>query len=402
MKIAYVTTFDSSHPDAWSGAGYRIPLALSEAGAEVVRVDNLRRHASLPALARLAASRLADRPYHLDREPSILRHYARQIEQRLEGLDVDILLSPGSIPLTFVQTSRPKVLWTDSTFAGIVDYYPAYCGLTRRNLRNGNAMEHLSLKACDLAAYNSDWAAESAVSLYGLNRSNVAVIPFGANFSIDLSTDQIASLAAHRLKSKPVKLLFVGTQWERKGGDFAIAVTESLHRRGVDALISVVGSSPERGAAYVKEYGFVSTSTVEGASTLERCYREAHFLVHPAVAECNANVFSEACAFGLPIVANRTGGIPTSVVPDKNGALFEVDDSPDSWADWIVGTLRDENAYATLCQGAHRQFVEKLHWPVAAGAMLRLMEALLAKSRTRASHMPANSPHINPFGKVLG
>jgi glycosyltransferase involved in cell wall biosynthesis len=402
MKIAYVTTFDSGHPDAWSGAGYQIPLALEEAGADVVRVDNLQRRASLPALARLAISRAVHRAHHLEREPSVLRHYAQQIQQRLERLDVDVVLSPGSIPLTFVQTSRPKVIWTDSTFAGIVDYYPSYRGLTRRNLRDGNAMERLSLASCDLAAYNSDWAADSAVSLYGCKRSNVAVVPFGSNFAVTLSPDAIASLVQRRVNDKPVKLLFVGTQWERKGGDFALAVTDSLVRRGVDALITIVGSVPPREAPYVKTYGFVSKATVEGAALLDRCYREAHFLVHPAVAECNANVFSEACSFGLPIIANRTGGIATSVMPGKNGTLFELGDSPDSWADWIVNTLRDRAAYAALSMGAHRQFNEKLHWPVAAGEMLRLMEALVAKSRTRASSVAGSAGYAGPFISAPG
>jgi glycosyltransferase involved in cell wall biosynthesis len=255
---------------------------------------------------------------------------------------------------------------------------------------------------CDLAAYNSDWAADSAVSLYGLNRSNVAVVPFGSNFAVSLSSDAIASLVQRRVNDERVKLLFVGTQWERKGGDFAMAVTDSLVRRGVDALISIIGSVPPREASYVKTYGFVSKATTEGAGTLERCYREAHFLVHPAVAECNANVFSEACSFGLPIIANRTGGIPTSVIPGKNGTLFDLGDSPDSWADWIINTLRDRAVYAALSMGAHRQFNEKLHWPVAAGTMLRLMEALLTRSRTQSSSVAAGAAHAGPFVRALG
>lgn len=392
MKIAYVTTFDSSHPDAWSGAGYQIPLALANAGAEIVRIDNLQRKASLPALVRLAASRVTHRSHHLEREPSVLRHYARQIETRLEGINADIVLSPGSIPLTFVKTSIPKVLWTDSTFAGIVGYYPAYSGLTRRNLRDGDAMERIALEGSALAAYNSDWAADSAVTKYGLRPSKVAVVPFGSNFSANLPPDEIAAITAQRLRNSRVSLLFVGTQWERKGGDFAVAVTEQLVRRGVDAVISIVGSTPSRKAPFIKEFGFVSKANKDGAALLEHCYREAHFLIHPAVAECNANVFSEACSFGLPIIAKRTGGIPTSVVPGLNGTLFEPGDSPEAWAEWIVATLRDNALYAGLCAGAHRQFHEKLQWAVAARKMLQLMEDCLVSARPSTSHQGSRGP----------
>ena len=139
------------------------------------------------------------------------------------------------------------------------------------------------------------------------------------------------------------------------------------------------------------EHGLVSKTSPSGASLLEKRYRESAFLVHPAFAECNANVFSEACSFGLPILANRTGGIPTSVLTGQNGKLFEMDQTPDAWADYIVDTLKDQAAYVRLCLGAHRQFTERLNWDSATDAMLRLIERTVSRTSMGSFDMHASA-----------
>jgi glycosyltransferase involved in cell wall biosynthesis len=380
MKIAYVTTFDSSDPGAWSGAGYQIPKMLESAGAEVIRVDGLRRKPSVAALARMAAAKAAGRQYHVDREPSVLRGYAEQVQSNLYGRKFDALLSPGTIPLAMVETHKPKILWTDCTFAGLVDYYPSFTGLTERNLRDGHAMEGAALQSCDLVVYNCDWAAESAISSYGVDKSKVFVVPFGSSFAMRRSVAQVLELVEQRTRDDLVRLLFVGTDWHRKSGDFAVAVNQCLNQRGVRAELSVIGAAPQCNLPHVIEHGLVSKTSPSGTSLLEKRYRESAFLVHPAFAECNANVFSEACSFGLPILANRTGGIPTSVLTGQNGKLFEMDQTPDAWADYIVDTLKDQAVYVRLCLGAHRQFIERLNWDSAADAMLRLIERTVSRT----------------------
>ncbi|MFM0737518.1 glycosyltransferase family 4 protein [Paraburkholderia xenovorans] len=383
MRIAYVTPYDAHDPNAWSGAGYQIPKALAEAGAEVIYIGGLRKRPSPPAFTRAVYARLAGNVHQLEREPSVVRRYSAQAQQRLKDLAVDAILSPGSIALTYLQTTVPKVVWTDATFSGLIDYYPEFRKMTGRNRRDGDALERTALRSCALSVFSSDWAAESAVRLYSLNPERVKVIPFGSNFTSGLDESNIRELTTRRLSSPQVRLLFIGLAWARKRGDFALAVTRELRARGIDAQLDIVGSNPGAGESWATEYGFLSKSNPKDAETIQRCFSEAAFLIHPAVAECNANVFSEACSFGLPILANRTGGIPTSVRPGENGHLFETGDSPEQWADFIEQTLQDQSRYTALCMGAFGQFSTRLRWSVAGATMLRSIEALIHRTPER-------------------
>ncbi|MEM5383452.1 glycosyltransferase family 4 protein [Paraburkholderia phymatum] len=388
MKIAYVTPYDAHDPNAWSGAGYQIPRALASAGAEIVNIGSLRKAPDAPALVRALWARLGGNLHQLEREPSVVRSYSEQASRRLRELDVDLVLSPGAIAVTYLKTQVPKIIWTDTSFGGIVDYYPEFDKMTARNRRDGDMLERISLKACDLAVFTSDWAAKRAISLYALEPSNVRVIPFGSNFSSGLGESTVRSLSVDRLRCDEIRLLFVGVAWERKNGEFALAVTENLRSRGVKAFIDIIGCRPGAKREWATEYGFLSSSDESQASTVRTCFARATFLIHPAVAECNANVFSEACSFGVPILANKTGGIPTSVLPGVNGNLFALDDSPEVWADYIVNTLRERDKYLRLCVGAFQQYSTRLNWSAAGSAMLEVMKRLVSTYRPHANDAP--------------
>jgi glycosyltransferase involved in cell wall biosynthesis len=316
-----------------------------------------------------------------------MRSYSAQIGRRLKGMQVDAVVSPGTIAIAFLETTVPKIVWTDATFGAIVDYYPEFRKMTRRNRRDGDALERQALSSCDLAVYNSEWAAESAVSRYSMSPSRVRTIPFGSNFYSGLVASDIRELALKRPAATPINLLFVGTAWIRKGGDFALAVTEALNKRGVAAHLSIIGAAPGANKPWATEHGFLSQGNAREARIIRDCFTNAAFLIHPAVAECNANVFSEACSFGVPVLANRTGGIPTSIRSGENGHLFDLGDSPEKWADYIADTLLDQERYSSLCAGAFRQFSTRLHWPVAGATMLRAIEGVVNASRHRDEYV---------------
>jgi glycosyltransferase involved in cell wall biosynthesis len=406
MKIAYVTTFDSNDPSAWSSAGYEIPRVLEAAGAEIVRIGNLRRTPTAAALARMAIAKATGHPYQIDRERSVLRGYAEQVIATLHGRKFDVLLSPGSIPLAFIQSDKPKVLWTDCTFASMLDYYPAFTGLPRRNIRDGHAMEKASLSGCDLAVFNCEWGARAAIDVYGTDPSKVQVVPFGSSLETALSLNNLRELVEQRLSDNTVRLLFVGTDWGRKNGDFAVAVAERLNQRGVKATLSIVGTTRPKMPEHVASHGLINKGTSEGAEFLSRCYMQSTFLIHPALAECNANVFSEACAFGLPVLANNTGGNATSVISGGNGHLFALDDGPEEWASWIIKMSSDREAYYALSYGALLQHSELLNWSVAAPRMLRLIESVMRRSSSNdsgsTSHMRVGRLVEPPVRRLSG
>ena len=121
MKIAYVTTYDASDIHAWSGLGFYIHQVLRASGFDLECIGNLsaRPGRYFGWKHRFYARR--SRNYMMDRDPLLLRSYARQVKAALSDIDADVVFSPGTIPIAYLKTDKPIVFWTDATFDGMVD-----------------------------------------------------------------------------------------------------------------------------------------------------------------------------------------------------------------------------------------------------------------------------------------
>jgi len=157
MKIAYVTTYDAQDIRQWSGTGYCIAQSLKNQSLSVEYIGPLRERDSLPSkVKRRLYGKFFHKTYLKDREPFVLKDYARQVNERLSSLDANIVFSPGTIPIAYLEYNQPIVFWTDSTFAGMIDFYPEFSNLCKESIKNGNAMEQSALERCKLAIYSSE------------------------------------------------------------------------------------------------------------------------------------------------------------------------------------------------------------------------------------------------------
>ena len=75
-------------------------------------------------------------------------------------------------------------------------------------------------------------------------------------------------------------------------------------------------------------------------------------------------MFSEASAFGLPIISTNTGGVPTVVVTGINGYLLSLEATAKKYADTIVSLYNDRVGYEQLRISARDFFEQKLNWDV--------------------------------------
>ena len=257
MKVAFITTHDSEDKHAWSGIVYHMLAALKAAGLEVSTIDLLDDPYGVFFKAKRLLNNVVFRKnYHRDREPITLRCYARQVEAHLNALKPDIIFSPGTIPIAYLQTKIPIIFWTDATFDGMVNFYPEFTNLCDDTLREGHRMEQAALSNCRLAIYASEWAARTAIENYEVDEKKIKVIPFGANIDRAPSANELQELLARR-SAGIFKLLFVGVDWKRKGGDRAFTVASMLNERGLTTELHVVGCDPPSSLpSFVKRHGF--------------------------------------------------------------------------------------------------------------------------------------------------
>lgn len=370
MKIAYVTTYDPKNIRSWSGTGYYMGKTLEENFNEITYIGNLQEF--FPTILRgkgLIYKYIFNKNYLSDREPILINNYARQIIRKLHNSDVDVILSPGTIPIAKLEFNKPIVFWTDATFAGMVDFYPGFTNLCKKSISDGNIMEKSALQRCSLAIYSSDWAAQTAIQNYEIEEAKVKVIPFGANIKCDRTADDIKNLIEKKPSGK-CKLLFMGVDWARKGGNVAIKVAKELNRSGLETELTVVGCHPlvnEPLPTFVKSLGFINES--------ERInlFMESHFLILPSRADCTPIVFCEANSFGVPCLTTNVGGISTIIKDGLNGKMFSKDADIEEYNAYILDLFLNYSRYKCLALSSFMEYLSRLNWAVAGGTLKKYL-----------------------------
>ncbi|HYQ18459.1 MAG TPA: glycosyltransferase family 4 protein [Polyangiaceae bacterium] len=157
----------------------------------------------------------------------------------------------------------------------------------------------------------SNWAKQSFVEDYRCREEDVAVIPPG------IDVEQFHN--AERDHELP-RILFVGGDFVRKGGDLLLKVFRQ-RLRGKAELLLVTRDQVEA------EPGVsIHRNVVPNSPALLGLYRDADIFVLPTRADCYSLVCIEALASGLPCVSTNVGGIADILDEGKTGHLLNVGD----------------------------------------------------------------------------
>lgn len=382
MRIAYVTTYDARDIESWSGLGYFIWKSLADRGIEIEFIGPF----TLPASVRLATeikrryhARVAKKLYIPDHDLMVSQEYSNQVESRLRAIPaVDAVVCPGTIPVAFLPGRLPLMTISDATHRLLFESYPAYRDLSRLNHRHGDAIESSACRRAAALVFASQWAADSAIQHYGANPEKVHVVPFGANLESSPARSQVEQAIEAR-DQRRLRLLFIGVEWERKGGPDALEAARCLNRAGIPTQLTVMGCSPEitgPDREFVTVQGFISKGG-EGQRRIQAEMAGSHFLIVPSTAECYGLVFCEASSLGVPSVARNVGGVPSVVRNDRNGRLFESAESSAAMAEWIAATFRDFNAYRRLARSSFEEYEARLNWKVAGQKLEKILREIL-------------------------
>lgn len=380
MQLAYVTHYDARDIDKWSGLGYHIAQSLQNESVSLDYIGPLKEQLAGKLVRKYKRHyhELFQKKYLRDPEPCILKNYADQVLQKLTGLNCDVVFSPTINPIAYLESERPIAFWADATFANVLDFYPHYSNLCQETIRHGHLMETLALQRAKLAIYASDWAAQTAIAHYGADPAKVKVVPFGANIEDEKTLDEVKILVESRSK-KVCKLLLIGVDWFRKGGDVAFKVAQELNESGLRTELTVVGCQPiVEGPLpdFVKPLGFISKSTPEGKQRISQLIAESHFMVVPSQAECYGIVFCEANSLGVPCLATNVGGIPTIIKDQVNGKLFNHESEIADYCQFISDLFLQYSEYRKLALSAFNEYESRLNWSVAGQKIHQLLAEL--------------------------
>jgi glycosyltransferase involved in cell wall biosynthesis len=311
----------------------------------------------------------------------ILKNYAQQTSRQLAKLDgIEVVCSginPGMHSISYLECKQPIVLWTDATYAAAIDFYPHYFRnrISAESIAELLANEESALRRCRLAIFWSDWAARGAIEHYNLDPSRVKVVPVGANVQSGRNLAEIREMIESRPQDR-CKLLFLGVDWFRKGGDIAVQVACELNKAGLPTELSIVGCEPissEPLPSFVHPLGYISNTAEDGEERLEKLFSESHFLILPTRADTFGFVFCEASSYGVPSLATNVGGIPTAIRNNANGRTFDKDSEAKVYCEYITELFSNYSSYKQLSLSSFYEYESRLNWDVAGKAVKDLL-----------------------------
>ncbi|NJN55405.1 MAG: glycosyltransferase family 4 protein [Anaerolineae bacterium] len=159
----------------------------------------------------------------------------------------------------------------------------------------------------------STWTRDSLVNDYEVPLEKTEVIAPG----VDLGTWR----PFVHTKNGPLRILFVGGDFYRKGGDVLFDAFHSLPHGSAELhLVTRTQMEPE---THIRVYNDLKPNSPE----LIGLYQTADVFVLPSRAEAFGIAAVEASAVGLPIVATDVGGLTDIVVSGKTGFLVKPGDA---------------------------------------------------------------------------
>ena len=158
----------------------------------------------------------------------------------------------------------------------------------------------------------SSWVKGSLVDDYGIDPTKIEILPPG----VDLDTWKPGSVP----QNDRVRILFVGGDFYRKGGDLLLEAFRTLPP-GMAELVLVTRSEIPLGEG-ISVYNHLQPNSLE----LIELYQSCDVFVLPTKAEAFGIAAVEASAAGLPVVATRVGGLPDIVLDGESGYLVPAKD----------------------------------------------------------------------------
>ena len=376
MRIGLVTASDARSRETWSGTHYYMAQALQKHCGELYYLGPIKTIVQSAAgdVGKVLQLLSRKRYWHV-RSFVVAMRYARILEQRISKQPLDLLVAPLALAeISFLKTELPIVYVSDSTFASLVNYYPYFSPsrLLGISIREGNALERRALRRANLVLYPSKWAAEAAISDYHIDKAKVHVVPFGPN--IEDFPDEAAVM--EKKQTDRCRLLFLGKNWERKGGDIAFETLLALEEMGVRSELTVCGVVPPRSFSHewMTVIPFLDKGDEIQRQKLYSLLLTSDFLLLPTRAELYGMVFCEASAFGLPSVTTNTGGISGAIEEGKNGFMLPLSARGTDYARVISKAYRNGEYYRELVKSSRAAFNEKLNWDAWASSVKRLID----------------------------
>ncbi len=366
--IGFACLWDKIPELTWSTSAWNLRAALRRATDTTdigVEIPRLTRDILRAVHARRRAGRLTTTWYYSRLTESYVEHALRRgLSQKPGARRCDAVLTIhdlAALPVPYFTYS--DITWdgfaemTGGAEAGALLLSMSSSAFARRSERQRAIYERATGVIVE-----SRWLARGLAQQTGISPEKIYVVPPGISSGRPPSGDAVAAGAAGGQRGRQApplpreratprrRLLFVGRDFYRKGGDLAVGALAHL-RREYDPRITLTIAGPQTWPMPGSPPDGVKFLGTLPADEVASLYDSHDLFVMPSRCEPFGLVFAEALGRGLPCVARDAFAMPEIITPGVSGALVTGNDES-KLAAAIAAVLADDTLYESCYQRA--------------------------------------------------
>ncbi|HNR30389.1 MAG TPA: glycosyltransferase family 4 protein [Candidatus Hydrogenedentes bacterium] len=287
---------------------------------------------------------------------------AERIAAAHPGFNACLLYGTSLLP----RIDAPLYCYLDATAAQVHAARAwEFARLSEAHARRVIERQRLVFEQCACVFPRTEWTAESVERDYRVPREKIIVASAGPNYY------------AQPLPHGPYNtrtILFIGSEFERKGGPLLIEAFRRVRLRIPEARLRIIGCEPQIAAPGVEILGRISKDAPGGLEQLLRHFSEASVFCIMSAFEPFGIVVIEAQNCLVPCVLPARFAFPEMVIDGVTGRLVTEYD-PEMLAAALIELLTQPRLLEEMGRAAHAFVREHYTWAAAAARILDRIRA---------------------------
>jgi glycosyltransferase involved in cell wall biosynthesis len=258
------------------------------------------------------------------------------------------------------QPNLPHFVYTDHTVLANL-YYP---DVDRREVLYSPKwieLERTIYQNARVVFTRSTNITKSVVEQYGIPGEKVICVYAGSNVDV-------RDITSYNKDYRNKHILFVGSEWQRKGGDDLVEAFKAILHKHPDAHLTIVGSSPELDLPNCEVVGRVPLKE------MKKYYEQASIFCLPTKLEPFGIAFLEAISYQLPVVSTHIGAVPDFVIHGKNGYLVQPGNVPEL-AQALLNLIDDPDKCSAFGRRGLELVKDRYSWEKVGSKMKEIIQA---------------------------
>ena len=345
MKRSLICCGDSTNIETWSN----IPYFVLKAGIKEGILNNgLRLNPKLLILQKILWNTKqiikTGLPGGFQYTKSFNKNLINQVNLE-EDSDQSLLSHFPAIPYYPWSKKWNVAFYIDATTSQIFKDYDNSSRISNKLKEEFISREKHSYQKAYAIICMSDWAANSVINDYGIDYKKVHVVPGGANLEEEELKKVKVNIPCQPTPQKPLRIGFLGKDWERKGGGFLIKLTEELNQQNIPTVIRAIGPDPKTIPSHpsIQALGFINKQKDTLLFASEIC--SWHFGTLFSSAEAFGISNRECMRLGTPVITHDLGGISSTFPNSFCGKLFKRNPSVKEVSNWIIDHITPYQNY---------------------------------------------------------